>query len=351
MKKRWIGLGLLALVVLVAVGYSAFIGTKPARATLSGLLGGEKIGLFEDEAFRELLEKEHGLRMDYRKAGSLAMVQGDSGDRDYLFPSSQLALEIYKERGGSYEDQDIVFNTPIVLYSRRAVVDALMAQNLASESDGVYYVDMKALAEKIAAGTSWADLGMPTLYGNVFVDTTDPNQSNSGNMFLGLLASSLYGGPLRGEAAQSVVEPVRKIYNEIGYMQSSSSDMFSQFMKQGMGAYPMIAGYENQILEFSRTDPDIYERIKDDIIILYPSPTVWSSHVYIALTEEGKRGLDALKTEEVQDIAWKRHGFRTMAAGSADKKRFDVPGIATQIDRVMPMPDKKAMDILMKGIQ
>ncbi len=38
-------------------------------------------------------------------------------------------------------------------------------------------------------------------------------------------------------------------------MESSSSDLFDQFLKTGMGAKPLIAGYENQLLEFAVEKP------------------------------------------------------------------------------------------------
>ena len=56
-----------------------------------------------------------------------------------------------------------------------------------TERDGVYYMDMAGLVAEIEAGTAWADLGLPELYGTVAVSTTDPVRSNSGNMFAGLL--------------------------------------------------------------------------------------------------------------------------------------------------------------------
>ena len=45
--------------------------------------------------------------------------------------------------------------------------------------------------------------------------------------------------------------------------------------------------------------------------MLYPTPTVWSAHVMIALDENGQILLNAMQDEEVQDLAWKKHGFRT----------------------------------------
>ena len=54
----------------------------------------------------------------------------------------------------------------------------------------------------------------------------------------------------------------------------------------------MIAGYESQLLEFAVANPQDWEKIKGDIVMVYPTPTVWSSHVYIALDENGKKIYD-----------------------------------------------------------
>ena len=49
---------------------------QPEPAVLRGYVGGEKIGLLEDEAVQDILERNYGLTLDYAKAGSLDMVTG-----------------------------------------------------------------------------------------------------------------------------------------------------------------------------------------------------------------------------------------------------------------------------------
>lgn len=66
-----------------------------------------------------------------------------------------------------------------------AVAQALVDSGIASQTDGVYTVDMAKLTEAIEAGMAWADIGLPQLYGSITVGTTDPTKSNSGNMFAG----------------------------------------------------------------------------------------------------------------------------------------------------------------------
>lgn len=351
MKKRYIGLILLLAVAIIALVYQNFLGQRPDDLRITGLLGGEKIGLFESEDFQDYIKDQYGLTMDYRKSGSINMVTGDIEGQDYLFPASQLAAEIYNSNGRPSVRDDIIFNTPIVLYTRSMVVEALVNEGIVEERNGTYYVKMDRLANMIEQETKWADIGLGQLYGNILVDTTDPNKSNSGNMFLGLLANALNNNQVVQKSDLAQIKPkIQKIYSLIGYMQGSSADMFTQFLTQGVGAYPIIAGYENQLIEFSITDADTFQRVKDDIVILYPEPTVWSSHVYIALNENGDRGLEALKDPRVQEMAWEYHGFRTVVAG-AEKKDFDVNGLADQITQVMPMPSYDVMEELMDAIK
>ena len=79
-------------------------------------------------------------------------------------------------------------------------------------------------------------------------------------------------------------------------------------------------------------------------MIIYPSPTVWSTHVYIALDEAGKAGTEALLDEEIQQIAWEKHGFRTSSYGGGIKEdSMKVNGVADTVTKVMMVPDYPIM--------
>ena len=64
---------------------------------------------------------------------------------------------------------------------------------------------MQKLTDLMLADTSWADIGLPELYGSVSVDTTDPVKSNSGNVYAGLLANVLNGGETVDETSVGAV--------------------------------------------------------------------------------------------------------------------------------------------------
>ncbi len=350
MKSKWIGFGILIVVMVAVIGYFA-MGPKPVDQ-INGYLGGEKIGLFEDENFKREMAKKFSLELNYRKAGSLDMVKADKEGMSYLFPASQTALELYKAEIGSPMRSEIVLNTPLVIYTYALVRDSLQTAGIVSESNGSYFMDMDKFAEAVKEGKTWADIGLPQLYGSISVKTTDPTKSNSGNMFAGLIANAMNGGRVvDSTSVYKVLPDLKEFFKRMGYMDTSSADLFDQFLKMGVGAYPMIAAYENQILEFAVTHPEIWEKVGDNLCIIYPTPTVYSSHVMIALDDKGDYAIDALMDPVIQDIAWKDHGFRTgISATQEETGVFGVNGVLSQVTGVMPMPDFRTMEIIVKEL-
>ncbi|MGN0241976.1 MAG: hypothetical protein ACI4CS_09845 [Candidatus Weimeria sp.] len=346
MKSKVKGLIILAVIMAVAIVYYFGFARKVPVTEITGYLGGEKTGLFEDEEFQKIMADKYHLKLDYSKAGSLDMITADKNNRDYLFPSSQVALELYEKQYGTPKKSEIIFNTPIVIYTHKEVADAFEKQGLITDlGDGARGIDVKKLAQMIVDDKKWSDIGLTELYGSITVSTTDPLRSNSGNMFAGLLADVLSDdGVADKDNISQILPELKNIFEKSGYMESSSQDLFSQFLRTGIGAKPMMAGYESQLLEFAYENPNDWKDLKDDIVILYPVPTVWSSHPYIALDDNGVKAVDALLDKDIQDLAWEKHGFRTGVSNSkADVSKFKVDGLLSVVSRVTKMPDVETM--------
>ncbi|WP_459128988.1 hypothetical protein [Guggenheimella bovis] len=353
MKPKFVGLIILIVIIGLVLGYEFFLKDLGKYEVVTGYLGGEKIGLFEDQEFKDLLRKKYKIQFDYKKAGSLDMVHADHKGYSYLFPSSQTALDLYTKEYGKTPKNEIIFNTPIVLYSHKIVADAFVKAGLVTKNGETYYIDMFKLVETIEKGTKWSDIGLPELYGNVSVFTTDPTKSNSGNMFAGLMANVLNGGKVVDQSTiHEVIPKLQNIIKNLGYMESSSADIFLQFLKTGVGAKPVVAGYESQLLEFAIQNPEDWKQLKDDIVIFYPTPTVWSTHIYMALTPDGTKGITALMDQGIQDLAWKKHGFRTgVYSVTTDVNFFNVKGVAPNITKIIQMPDSKTMGQIIDALR
>jgi hypothetical protein len=127
-------------------------------------------------------------------------------------------------------------------------------------------------------------------------------------------------------------------------MERSSGVLFDMFLQQGVGAYPIIVGYENQIVEYSLAHREAIPLLKEKIRVLYPIPTVWATHPCVALTANGKLFLDVLKNAKIQKIAWEQHGFRSGILGvENDPSILEVAGLPRSIDGVIPTPNAPVM--------
>ena len=330
-------------------------GSAPGEVIrLTGLIGGEKTGFLKDPDVIQILRDKYGIEVDADKRGSLEMVREDQpSDRDFLWPSSQVALDLYKSSGRPMVRAEILLNSPIVLYSWEPVTEALIRKRIVEKRDNSFYiVDFPKLVQTINKGATWKDMGLPELYGRVVVYSTDPTLSNSGNMFAGLLANTLNGGQVATEDSLTKALPeLKKFFDDQGYMEQSSDTIFKQFLAKGMGDKAIIIGYESQIIEYRRdADPRFQSRQKE-IRLLYPQPTVWSSHPLIALTPNGAKLIDALQDKDIQRIAWQNHGFRSATGAENDIKALNLPGIPPNIENVIPMPRFKVMEKILDSLK
>ncbi|MBD3306868.1 hypothetical protein GF339_10605 [candidate division KSB3 bacterium] len=355
MKTKIIGVILLGVIIIVGISYQQFFSREQA-VVLKGYVGGEKLNFLENPDVQEILRNTYGIALEITKAGSIEMVkEPPTSEIDFLWPSSQVALELFKMNQYPLVKSEIIFNSPIVLYSWDLVTQQLQQEGFVEQEGQTFYVkEFKRLIEEIIDGKTWAEIGLDALFGKIAITTTDPTKSNSGNMFAGLLANVLYGDVVDVDSIQPLLPTIHQIFARLGYMPPSSHDLFQQYLTKGIGDKPIIVGYENQVVEFSLQNEKLWPRVKEKIRILYPRPTVWSSHPLIILNDRANGLIQALQDEEIQAIAWEQHGFRTGLMGvQNDPEVLDIVGIPENITQVIPMPSPAVMDqiitVLLRG--
>ena len=346
-----------AAVILTQVDWDGLRREETAKldpVTVHLYYGGEKKAFLHNPKILDILNKRYAVTLDAQRAGSVEMVTDlDVTGKDCLWPSNQVAVEFAQMSGKTVLSDQNIFNSPIVFYAWDKVADALIAAGIVELRDGVHYVvDTEKLIAMIVAGKTWKDdLGL-NIYGPVKVFSTDPRKSNSGNMWSGLLASLLNGGTVpTGETLPPLLPRIQDYFRALGHMEHSSSDIFENFLSRGMGSLPLIVGYENQLVEFVLAHPENADYIRQKIRILYPEPTVFSSHPLISLTARCKRLETALRDTEVQDIAWAEHGFRSGLLGvQNDPALLSVAGIPPTVDQVIPMPRATEMKAIIDAL-
>lgn len=315
--------------------------------------GGEKARFLKNPKTQQQLEK-YKIRLNASKAGSIEMVTTlSTKGKDCLWPSNQIGVELAKKSGKSILASTNIFNSPIVFYAWKPVSEALLKAKIAQREGNITSIDTAQIIALAKDKKRWKeDLALP-IYGPIKLFSTDPRKSNSGNMWAGLLANMLNQGQVTStEDLPTILPEVQQYFRAMGHMETSSGDIFENFLKQGMGARPIIVGYENQLVEFLLEHQEYQTLIEKKINILYPTPTLFASHPLISLTPACKRLDEALQSPALQQVAWQEHGFRSGLIGvENDPKDLKVDNIAETITQVIPMPSAEVMQQIIKALQ
>ena len=367
-KKQIIGIVIFVVLIGIVIGIKALsnigIGFNSNLTTVYVATGGGKEDFIADPEVNEILKKKYKLEVIYDSwSNGKTVVQPliresigsgnqniidrlSNGDKnisintegvskyDALFTSDQRFYDYYKlypnkEAGESDRYQvlegGLTLNTPIVIYSWKDVADKLIEQGIVTKEDsGVYYItDMNKLINYILEGKKWSDIGLNDLYGNINIASTDPVSSSPGATYYGLLLSILGNGQIQEEGLNDNLAKLLTFYQKSGYMNNTPADLFERYLKTGMGGEPMIVDYEKSLIDFANSNPNGFNQVKDDIVVLYPKPTIWNSHCFAAFTDNGKELYKALQDEKIQQIAWSKYGFRTgITGGNYDVSDF-----------------------------
>lgn len=360
--KRVAGLILLVVVILIVViitfvskgkNDQTAIGTNSDKSpiVLKGYVGGEKINFLQDEAVKKILIDSYGLTVQADKRGSIEMVESDDAGRDFLWPSNEIALSIFKQKNPS-ASSEMIFNSPIVVYSWDKITDILIQNGVVQQLKGTYYiVDFRKLVDLMDKESTWNSLGFSQLNGKLLIYSTDPAKSSSGNLFSALLADVLTGDDPSNEAKLNKELPtIKRFFDKQGFMKEGSKDLFEEFLSRGMGNKQLVIGYEAQLIEYDLENAAAMKNRQNAVRTLYPRPTVWSGHPIIPLTENAKRLIIALKDPKIQEIAWRKHGFRSAVGALNDPKQVGIAGIPDNIDNIVQLPSPAVMDKVAKAI-
>ena len=375
-KKQIMGIGIFAVLILAIIGIKYFTDSNNPDGNVRGLTtiyvatGGGKEDFLADKEVLNILRKKYKLNVVFDSWSNGKTVlnplireyvgQGNqdiankiaSGSKDFdihssgvgvydaLFTSDQRFYDYYRLRPDKEKGEadrynvlggSLTLNTPIVIYSWAGVVDKLINEGIVTNQDGVYFIsDMNKLMNYILDGVKWSDLGL-NIYGKINIASTDPVTSSPGATYYGLLLSILSEGLVTDENINDNLPKLKQFYIKSGYMNNTPADLFDRYLKTGMGGQPMIVDYEKSIIDFANSNPEGFSQVKDDIRILYPSPTIWNSHCYAYFTEKGKKLFDAFDDKEIQQIAWEKYGFRTGITGG----EYDVSKIGIGVPQTI----------------
>lgn len=283
-------------------------GSPPGdQRTVRGISGSEKIPFLTDQRVVERL-RALGLDLEVNSAGSREIATEDELDTvDFVFPAGAPAaagIEAVRPASASYTP----FVSPMAIASWRPVVDALATAGVAVDRGGYWELSFDGLLALFDAGRRWNELGFPS-ENRVMVSTTDVRRSNSAAMYLALVSYSRNDHAIVSDRATAdrLLEATWPLFGQQGFLASSTQSPFDAYLVRGAGAIPLVFVYESQFVAEAAADPT---PITADMVLLYPSPNVFSTHTLLAYTDAGRALGEALSSDaELRSLATE-YGFR-----------------------------------------
>ena len=367
--KRIAGLALAAILIVGIVaaiilgvnsgGGKATPNGTPAPGDLkvvTGVIGSEKKPFFEDPDVKAIFA-EHGLDVQVTTAGSRQIATSvDLTDVDFVFPSSAPAAEKIK-RGTGASTVYAPFYSPMAIATFTPIVELLAAAGIAyQDAAGTWHLNVAEYLKAVQAGTRWNQLpGGTETYNSsrsVLISSTDIRQSNSAAMYLSIASYVANGDEIvSSPAAQdAVIDQLGALFLEQGFSASSSEAPFDDYLAQGIGSKPMVMVYEAQFLgrQMSATGS---KAITDDMLLMYPDPTVLSKHTVVPLSKSGDQVGQLLATDPRLAKLAALYGFRP-ADGSVFSEQLTDHGLAVPPNpvNIVEPPSYESLEAMISAI-
>ncbi|MDD2775288.1 MAG: hypothetical protein PHU06_04965 [Gallionella sp.] len=326
--------------------------TAASVVTLKGMIGSEKESLFADARVIERLRTQ-GFRVEVEKVGSREIASRELKGYDFGFPAGAPAAIALQNKVKAKQVYPTFF-TPMTIASWRLLIPVLEKEGVVKkEADTYYIVNMKRLLEMSANGVRWQDLAGNTAYPtrkSILVSSTDVRKSNSAAMYLALASYVVNDNNVMDDKAQVTqhLPFLTSLFLRQGLQESSSAGPFEDYTTMGVGKAPLVMIYESQFLEYQskRAKPNM------DMVLLYPQPTLYTKHIVVPFTENGRKLGELLATDpELQNLA-AQYGYRTTSSDNfatfLKEKHLQAP--ITIVDVIDP-PSYEMLERMIQAIE
>ncbi|MCA9953984.1 MAG: hypothetical protein KC434_04650 [Anaerolineales bacterium] len=339
-----------AILGVTAVTILAVFFFRPQPDPVVGLVGSEKIPFFQDERVQEAL-RSHGLNVTVQKAGSREIAtEYDLSQYDFVFPAGiPAAQKIQQEHNVSSSYSP--FFTPMVIASWQPIAEMFVAQGLATDEGGYYLLDMAKLLPLLQDELRWNDLAGNTalpVNQSILIRSTDVRTSNSAAMYLALMSYVANDNNIVQSVAdaQANLPFLSGLFLRQGLLPSSTQEPFEDYLVKGMGHSPIVIIYEAQFIAQAALQNGT---ILPDMVLMYPSPTIFTEHVLIPFSDAGRQLGELLETDpELQKLAIE-YGLRN--GNLAEFREFTAVHNITLPDTIVNVIEPPSYEVLEGLIQ
>jgi hypothetical protein len=299
---------------------------------------------FEDEECMAVLRDKYRLDVkgEFRK-GTFAMADDYKDTVDCIWPGSITGIEYFQTKHPEVKirRQEVIFQTPIILFTWKELLPELEKAGLVYTKDGVNYLRMQPLVEAMIAEKQWNEIGVSTP-GYIRVESSDPASSSSGMMWMEMLGNYLAPGDKRDgkvltaadlQGNPPILPDLYTYWENQGFQVDTTSKLFDKFISSGAGM-PMVVAYESSFIDWYEAQPDSMKAQAAKIVGLYPEITINTDHTLVSLNPACDPLVEALASDaQLQELGWVKHGMRN-ATGGIGAKPQSAPWLAASVPYV-----------------
>lgn len=361
-KLKAVFLVFFAALICVAIWFSSKSGTNGGitsvvsqSTVLKGVITSEKENFLRDERVKAVFAKNgFDVQLERMSSGKIAQATkaADLNDADFVFPSGIQTSEKVKSNFKGSQAYNI-FYSPMVIATWSPIVSILKENKLIKKVGDYEALDMESFMKLADNGVRWKDLKKSDAYPVnkvVLVYSSDSRYSNAAKMYLSLNSYVLNSNNVvsANTEVDKVMPTLKRIIQAQGNRESSSTNMMSDYMSIGRGKVPMMFAYESEFLENAFKNGGLGK----DMQLIYPTPTVFTKHVMVALNPKAQALVDLFKKDEELKKLAVEYGFRFEGdAGIVAKAKAVNVNIPDVVVDVIDPPNYDVLDYMAELVE
>lgn len=318
-------------------------GGPPAQTieTVRMLCPEDKAGLLRDIDIRRILKEKHHLVVETVPSDPMSFSIEMAEGVDALWFSGPVSEALYRKRTGTETPATPVFSVALALYAWEDAFRALRAKAIfefpaeTETSDALGRMPHPGrLMELVVESSPWRDLGLRGRKGPVGVFVAPPENHEAGALGLWTLTTwtTADNSTSEGRWAERLIE-TQAALPALPSEPESGNGFFRAFLQEGEWKMALVLAEDFRVTSFYETFPAHREKIDQSVRVVFPTPTLLFDQSLMPMTAGGERLLMALLDAEIQEITWRKYGYRpaVVEKGIADS------GPVSRLPLVLPL--------------
>jgi hypothetical protein len=293
-----------------------------ALTTVQLAVGSENVPFFTDPEVQQVF-RGNGYNVQVTGFGSRELASKNFATSkpkyDAVVPSSQIAASQLEDMAPFKGQPEIaLFRSPLVLATYSTIASCLQSLGIVSQSQGIWWFSVANYLTAVADKWDWSmcPSSVAPLTGRILVSTTNPQCSNSGEIFMADASYVAHHGLVVADpgTATEVGDDLAPLVKEQGYMEYTTNLVFQDYLVEGVDYTPMAVIYEAQFLGEKITQPGAMNSQQGvKMVLMYLTPNIFSQRMLIPFPGDSAGaavGHLVADNPQLEQLAQEKYGFR-----------------------------------------